>query len=96
VDTANRTVTVSGNDGDKQFNLDPSAQIALGSQTDAKVDDLKTGSKISVEYQEKNGKSVAKSVQAQESSSDKSSSDKSSSDKSSSSSSSDSSSSDKK
>ena len=74
VDGANRTVTVSGNDGDKQFNLDKEAQISVGTQNDAKLTDLKKGAKVSVEYQDKDGKAVAKSVQSQEKSEDSSSS----------------------
>jgi len=74
VDQSARTLTVSGDEGDKTFKLESNAQITVGSQNDAKIDDVKTGSKVSVEYAKEGDKSVAKSVQAKDDSSSSSSS----------------------
>jgi len=66
VDPSARSLTVTGDEGDKTFKLESNSQITVGSQNDAKLDDLKTGSKVSVEYSKEGDKSVAKSVQAKE------------------------------
>ena len=59
-------MTVAGDAGDKTFKLENSAKITVGTDHDAKIDNLKTGTKVSVEFKKEGDQSIAKSVQAQE------------------------------
>jgi sporulation protein YlmC with PRC-barrel domain len=70
VDQDTRSLTVKGDAGERKFTLDSTAQIRSDGENDRKLDDLKVGSQVTVEYASEAGKAVAKVIQAKDSSSD--------------------------
>jgi len=64
IDADARTLTVQGSSGEKKFHLDSNAQIRAGTENQAKLDDLKAGSHVNVEYKQESGKAVAKTVES--------------------------------
>lgn len=66
IDQDARTLTVKGSSGEKTFNVDPNAKISSGSESNAKLDALKEGSQVNLEYVDQGDQAVAKTVRAQE------------------------------
>jgi sporulation protein YlmC with PRC-barrel domain len=71
VDKTERTVSVQGSGGEKQFKLDSGAQIRAGTENDAKLDDLKVGSQVNVEYKQDGDKLVARTIESPSANTDK-------------------------
>ncbi len=69
VNPSEHTFTVSGDQGEKTFKLEGNAQIRTDDKNDAKLDDLKVGSKVDVEYGKQGDKTMAKTVRSHQSSS---------------------------
>jgi sporulation protein YlmC with PRC-barrel domain len=67
LDQAARTIKVQGDNGEKTFAVDNNAQIRAGNDNDAKINDLKVGSNVTIDYADKNGAPVAKVIEMKDS-----------------------------
>jgi hypothetical protein len=77
LDTANHKLTVKNEAGsEKHFALDPNVQVSTSNEKNAKLEDLKVGSEVSVQYTHERDQDIAKAVHADASDSSQPSSDK--------------------
>ncbi len=67
VNLADRTLTLKGDNGDKKFTVADDAKLYAGPHETSKLEDLKVGSKATVQYEQQGDKEVARSVHSSES-----------------------------